>query len=404
MSAVIQAGAVAPMAMRWPVLDAGGGVRAFRADGPALATPAAILDLLRADHDPGYERAPLLLDARFEDVSAWLEGRSDPAGLASRVLPVLAPWEGRCPSEPAQAWVWAGRRFALRVEVGLPAPATQWLAPASFVLVSCAPERRATLPALLATLRAETGAEIVADRVYAPAQVREAQALGFDAWVGPAWQPGGGLTPARISAVRLLTLLIDPRTEPLRVVDAINTDASLTASLLAWLGRAEMHGYEEVDVAAAVRLLGFDRLQAWAGALAIAGEPQAPVDALERALVRAALCAELARLDARLVCDPRWAWLVGLLAELPLLTGQPMPQAVAAIGLSGGLRAGLLDDDTPLGRLRCLVSAYECGDWQRVRASGYGPALADAYLGAVLAAGATLAQWRAGPADAGRRP
>lgn len=394
MSAVVQAGAVAPMAMRWPVLDAGGGVRAFRADGPAMATPAAMLDLLGADRDPGYERAPLLLDARFADVAAWLEGRSGPVDLERRVLPVIAPWEGRCPSAPAQAWVWAGRRYAMRVEADQPVPALEWLAQASFVLVSCAPARSAVLPALLATVRAGSSAEIVADRAYAPAQVREAQALGFDAWVGPG-QQGGGLTPARISAMRLLTLLIDPRTEPLRIVDAINADASLTASLLAWLGRAEMHGYEEVDVATAVRLLGFDRLQAWAGALAIAGEPQAPVDALERALVRAALCSELARLDARLVCDPRWAWLVGLLAELPLLTGQAMPQAVAAIGLTGGLRAGLLDDDTPLGRLRCLVSAYECGDWQRVRTSGYGPALADAYLGAVLAAGQTLAQWRA---------
>lgn len=394
MSAVMQAGAVASMAMRWPVLDAGGGVRAFRADGPAMATPAAVLDRLGADRDPAYERAPLLLDARFEDVAAWLEGRTGHEGLASRVLPVIAPWEGRCPSAPAQAWVWAGRRYAIRVEVGQTLPATEWLAQASFVLVSCAPERSAALPALLAAVRAQSSAEIVADRAYAPAQVREAQALGFDAWVGPG-QQGGGLTPARISAMRLLTLLIDPRTEPLRIVDAINADASLTASLLAWLGRAEMHGYEEVDVATAVRLLGFDRLQAWAGALAIAGEPQAPVDALERALVRAALCSELARLDARLVCDPRWAWLVGLLAELPLLTGQAMPQAVAAIGLTGGLRAGLLDDDTPLGRLRCLVSAYECGDWQRVRTSGYGSALADAYLGAVLAAGQTLAQWRA---------
>lgn len=391
MSAAIGGVAVSPVAMRWPVLDAHGAVRAWRADAPAFVPPATVLDLLGAAVDGRYALEPLLIDAQPADVAGWLEGRAPE--LAGCVLPVLSARDTLGGDfELAHAWVWQGRRFALRLDPGEPMPGAGWLAIASCLLypASIDVER---MQIDIRRLHASTPAEVFVDRALAPVLVSAAQKAGADGWVGPALH-AGGFSATRASALRLLVLLGDTRTAQPAVVVAIESDALLTTHLLAWLGRAELHGYGEVSVAAAVRLLGFERLRTWAAALALAGEDAAaPVDALERALVRAALCAEVARLDARPL-DRATAWLVGLLAELPLLTGLAMPQAVSSLGLTGELRAGLLDDTHPLGRLRIAVTDYQRGEWTLVRASGLGAVLADAYLGAVLAAGETLVKWR----------
>ncbi len=389
MNAAVPA-AVSPVAMRWPVLDADRTVRAWRADAPGYVPVPAVLDLLGAASDARYGTTPLLVDGGFEDVGAWLD--QQPCERAGCVLPVLSAQQAREEIGPANAWVWAGRRFALRVTPDQPLPYPDWLALASFVLVP-ADAGAERLRSLVELLHAHTPAEVIADRALSPALVRQARAGGCDAWVGPA--EVGGFSPTRTSALRLLALLADARTTRPVMVRAIETDALLVTHLLAWLGRAELHGYAEVSVATAVQLLGDERLRIWAAALALAGDVEAPVDALERALVRAALCAEAARLDAQ-GPDRDAAWLVGLLTELPLLTGLAMPQAVAAIGLGAALRAGLVDDGHPLGRLRVAAMAYQMGDWPTVRASGLAAVLADAYLGAVLAAGATITQWRSG--------
>lgn len=388
--------AAAPVAMRWPVLDARGVVRAWRADAPACVPPATVLDLLGAAVDERYASEPLLIDAQPSDVAGWLDGRAPDAGRC--VLPVLSARDTLGDFEAVHAWVWQGRRFALSLDPHAPMPGAGWLAIASCLLYPAGIDVE-RMQRDIRSLHESAPAEVFVDRALSPVLVRAAQEAGADGWVGPALHVGG-FSPTRASALRLLVLLGDMRTAQPAVVAAIESDALLTTHLLAWLGRADLHGFAGASVAAAVRLLGFERLRTWAAALALAGEDAAaPVDALERALVRAALCAEAARLDARGL-DRATAWLVGLLAELPLLTGLAMPQAVASLGLAGELRDGLLDDTHPLGRLRIAVTDYQRGEWTLVRASGLGAVLADAYLGAILAAGETIARWRAAPVAA----
>ena len=69
---------------------------------------------------------------------------------------------------------------------------------------------------------------------------------------------------------------------------------------------------------------------------------------------------------ARLGASELDAFLVGLLSALDAMMGRPLPELLQEIVVSPEIDAALLRQDTPLGKARALVLAYEAGAWDDV--------------------------------------
>jgi EAL and modified HD-GYP domain-containing signal transduction protein len=82
-------------------------------------------------------------------------------------------------------------------------------------------------------------------------------------------------------------------------------------------------------------------------------------------LARARFCERLCPL-AHVAASELDAFLVGLLSALDAMVGRPLPELLQEIVVSPQIDAALLRQDTPLGRARALVVAYEAGAWDEV--------------------------------------
>jgi EAL and modified HD-GYP domain-containing signal transduction protein len=57
-----------------------------------------------------------------------------------------------------------------------------------------------------------------------------------------------------------------------------------------------------------------------------------------------------------------------LLSALDAMVGRPLPELLGEISVSPTIDSALLDETTPLGRVRALVLAYERAAWNDVTA------------------------------------
>ena len=55
-----------------------------------------------------------------------------------------------------------------------------------------------------------------------------------------------------------------------------------------------------------------------------------------------------------------------MISLIDALVGRPLAELVDEMALSADIRAGVLERDSRLGRVRSLVIAHERGDWEQV--------------------------------------
>jgi c-di-GMP-related signal transduction protein len=215
---------------------------------------------------------------------------------------------------------------------------------------------------------------LLAEKLETEAEFRIAEKLGYTLFQGYFFQrpeivTRADIPPSKLTYVRFLRELQAPTLDFGGIEEIIKHDVSLSVRLLKFLNSAAFGWRSRVtSLKQALVLLGERPFRKWASLIAVVGmtgdrPPELALISLIRAKFAEALCPL-----ARLVGAELDAFLMGLLSALDAMVGRPLPELLAEISVSRAIDAALLREDTPLGRVRALVLAYERGDWSGVAA------------------------------------
>jgi len=232
---------------------------------------------------------------------------------------------------------------------------------------------------------------LLAEKVENAAEFENAEQLGYSLFQGYFFQrpeiiSREEIPPAKMTYVRFLRHLQAPVLDYDALEAIIKQDVSLSVKLLKLLNSAAFGWKSRVNsLKHALVLLGERPFRKWASLIAVVGlTDDRPPELALVSLARARFCERLCPL-AHLAASELDAFLVGLLSALDAMMGRPLPELLHEIVASSVIDAALMRQDTPLGKARALVMAYEAGAWDDVGAlaSSLGvperelPALAD---------------------------
>ena len=215
---------------------------------------------------------------------------------------------------------------------------------------------------------------LLAEKVETAEDFREGLRLGFEYFQGfyfcaPEMISRKKIPAFKLNYLQLIQAVSRPELDFDRLEQIIKGDVSLSVRLLRLLNSAAF-GYKGRvrSVKGALTLLGEEPVKKWATMLAIGelGEDK-PAELVVTCLVRARMC-ELLAPSASLAGHAHDLFLVGLLSLVDALVGRPLAELVREMALSEEIQAGILDDESRLGRVRALVLAQEQGDWQQISA------------------------------------
>lgn len=228
--------------------------------------------------------------------------------------------------------------------------------------------------------------QLVAERLETPDDLRRAMDLGFDFFQGhvlgqPHVVTAAGLSPARLSRLRLLTALTAAEADFDEVTDLVTGDPALSYRMLQATNSAASGLATRVSsVREAAVLLGLDRVRHWV-VLMLAGDvADAPEERLSAILARAWACRTVA---GQLGLPPDPAFTAGLLSGIAELTGQPAAELVAALPLTADVAGALTGGDGPLAEVLGVVREYEQGRPARLAGLVGSVDAAKAYLSGV---------------------
>jgi c-di-GMP-related signal transduction protein len=215
---------------------------------------------------------------------------------------------------------------------------------------------------------------LLAEKLETAADVRDAEQLGYTLFQGYFFQrpeiiAREDIPPSKFTYVRFLRELQATTLDFDGIEAVIKHDVSLSVKLLKFLNSAAFGWRSRVtSLKQALVLLGERPFRKWASLIAVIGmtgdrPPELALVSLARAKFAETLC-PMAGLHG---CELD-AFLVGLLSALDAMVGRPLPELLAEISVSPEIDAALLREDTPLGRVRALVLAYERGNWTEVTA------------------------------------
>jgi c-di-GMP-related signal transduction protein len=215
---------------------------------------------------------------------------------------------------------------------------------------------------------------LLAEKVETSAAFGEAVKLGYSLFQGYFFQhpeivSREDIPASKLTYVRFLKELSAPELDWSAIERAIKHDVSLSVKLLRFLNSAAFGWRSRVTTLKnALVMLGERPFRKWASLIAVVGmtddrPPELALTCLGRARLAEQLC-PLVGLAGRELD----AFLVGLFSSLDAMVGRPLPELLAEISVSPEIDAALLGGDSPLGKLRLLVMAYERGAWNEVTA------------------------------------
>lgn len=211
----------------------------------------------------------------------------------------------------------------------------------------------------------DAGAVVVAEKVETPAQLRTCRDAGVEYYQGyllqrPEVLRGRSLSANQTTCLQLVRALNQPSVTMDEVARLVGSDAGLSYRLLRAANSAASGATREVTgLRAALLRLGFDQLRRWALLLLVADLPDEAAAGVEAALLRAAMCEDLAGLLPDANADE--AFVVGLVSSLDQLLALPLPQLLRMLPLGPATVSALLDHRGPLGEVLACVIAYEEG-------------------------------------------
>jgi c-di-GMP-related signal transduction protein len=238
------------------------------------------------------------------------------------------------------------------------------LALSDFVMVDLAGSPADTWRAQTALIRTH-GALPVAVNVDDEGALAAATRAGFALFVGPLFaQPqlvaGPGLSPSRVSCVRLLGAMLADEFDLDELEDVLRTDPALAYRVLRLANSAGVGLRGHVtSVRQALVLVGPESLRGWLVVMALADMGATDTDRLSWALTRARMCELLTEYVPGVKADQ--AFLAGLLSALVELLGTDVAELVSHVGATPELSAALISGAGPMGEVLRAVVEYEAG-------------------------------------------
>jgi c-di-GMP-related signal transduction protein len=258
----------------------------------------------------------------------------------------------------------AGDGFRIAIDVGTMQAERRLNGLAHFVTVDVGATAAQDLPGLVSFIRSR-GATPVAVHVDDEDLRNAARAARFDLFVGtvlatPQLVGGPGLSPARVSCVRMLGAMLADEFNLDELEDVLRTDPALAYRVLRLANSAGVGLRGHVtSVRQALVLVGPESLRGWLVVMALADMGAADTDRLGWALTRARMCELLTEHVPGANADQ--AFLSGLLSALVDLLGTDVAELVSHVGATPELSAALIEGTGPLGEVLGAVVAYEAG-------------------------------------------
>jgi EAL and modified HD-GYP domain-containing signal transduction protein len=223
------------------------------------------------------------------------------------------------------------------------------------------------------------GVKLIAAKVESRQQLKACQGLGFDLYQGyllsrPEVVEGHELSASRLTCLRIIDKLCDPRTDAADIESIVKTDAVLSYQFLRAAGTGAAWGFFRrlSSVRDAVVLLGERRIRALVMLILLGRAHEGSDEQLNIAMTRARMC-ELMVLETetRLAGS---AFTVGLVSALDLLLRAPLSTIVESMSLECDLEDALLWHSGVLGAVVADVLAWEVGAVGFDLRSGLSPA------------------------------
>ena len=227
--------------------------------------------------------------------------------------------------------------------------------------------------------------QLVAEKVETRQQLLTCHELAFDLFQGyllarPEAVEGQALSPSRVTCLRVLDKLCDPKTSAADVEDIVRSDPALSFRFLRAAGSGANRGlFRQLrSVREAVVLLGERRLRAWVMLMLLADAQDGSDEQLVMALTRARMAEQMADAMRQPLGDP--AFTVGLVSALELLLEAPLSTVISELSLAPELKEALLQRSGPLGGILSDVLSWEVGAQDFRARSGLSPAeVSDCY-------------------------
>jgi EAL and modified HD-GYP domain-containing signal transduction protein len=238
------------------------------------------------------------------------------------------------------------------------------LALADFVKVDLRTAPAGELRAQATKIRSR-GAVPIAVNVDDETALAAATQAGFELFVGPLFaRPqlvgGPGLSPSRVSCVRLLGAMLADEFDLDELEDVLRTDPALAYRVLRLANSAGVGLRGHVtSVRQALVLVGPESLRGWLVVMALADMGATDTDRLSWALTRARMCELLTEHVPGVKADQ--AFLAGLLSALVELLGTDVAELVSHVGATRELADALISGNGPIGEILGAVVEYEGG-------------------------------------------
>jgi c-di-GMP-related signal transduction protein len=235
---------------------------------------------------------------------------------------------------------------------------------ADYVRVDLSASELPDLPQLVATIRSHN-AHPIAERVDSEALFTAAYQAGFEFFQGQAFgrpevSGGPGLSPSRVSCVRMLGAMLAEDVDPDELENIIRTDPALAYRVLRLANSAGIGLRRQVtSVRQALVLVGPVKLRGWFVLMGLTDMGVSDNERLGWALTRARMCELLAERVPGVSKDQ--AFLAGLLSSLATLLDLDVLELADQVGAADGLVAALRGEG-PLGRILTDAVSYEEGD------------------------------------------
>ncbi|WP_392536982.1 EAL and HDOD domain-containing protein [Legionella sp. 227] len=214
---------------------------------------------------------------------------------------------------------------------------------------------------------------LLAEKIENRNQFNDCMELGFDYFQGfflskPDPLRGQAITENRAHLIRLFGELNDPAVAIEHIENLILQIPKLSYRILRLVNSVALyHGKKIESILDAIKLLGIVCIRNWMGLLMLSSINDVELDLLERTLIRAKMCENLANIQCK--SDSHLAYTVGILSTLDAILHEPMESLLAKIQLSTQLNNAILYFEGELGNILRIVMDYEIAHFKQLESA-----------------------------------
>ncbi|WP_237760434.1 EAL and HDOD domain-containing protein [Legionella steelei] len=223
------------------------------------------------------------------------------------------------------------------------------------------------------TLLQHFNGKLLAEKIENRSQFNDCVELGFDYFQGfflnkPDQLRGQAITENRTHLIRLLSELNNPEVSIERIEDIILQIPKLSYRILRLVNSVALYNGKEIEsLLDAIKLLGIVRIREWLSLLLLSSIHDVELDLLERTLIRARMCENLAKIKCK--SSTHLAYTVGIFSTLDAVLHEPMESLLAKIQLSAQLKNALLYFEGELGGILKMVLDYEMANFKQLESA-----------------------------------